>query len=242
MFVGIKRVLTVFFAALILASALCGCGGKKKSVSEVKPEETKPDVEASFGEINFDTQSNESDFGYTGQKGAPLVAMKIKDHGFIVIRLKPDIAKATVDHFVSLVKEGFYDGNFFTHSLSGHSLRAGDKTGEGKDVGEKILGEPFKDGVRNLAGSAGKSGAVSMYHADAADLDGATTQFVIMLGDDPSYNGVYCQFGEIIYGMKDLWQLNKDCYSDLEAEENFKIKQNVPIEKALVDMNGYTAE
>ena len=45
----------------------------------------------------------------------PIVTITMKDGGVIKIELYPDIAPLTVENFVSLVKDGFYNGLIFRH-------------------------------------------------------------------------------------------------------------------------------
>ncbi|MBQ7646974.1 MAG: peptidylprolyl isomerase [Clostridia bacterium] len=237
----VTKTLAALFAILLIASLFASCKSNKKilpETSETASATEKMVYADDFAEINFYTDKNEADFRYKGEKGSPLAAVKIKDYGFFIIRLEKEIAPATVDNFIKLAKEGFYDNNYITNSFYGHSIRGGDKTGTGDGgAGYTIKGEPYGDGERKLSGNAGRSGAVSMYRTDESDYDSASSQFIVMIGSDPSYNGKYCEFGEVIYGMETLWDISKVNFSNIESEETAKLIKNLVIEKVLIDMN-----
>src|SRR5829696_6033612 len=53
------------------------------------------------------------------------------NHGTIELELYPDDAPKTVDNFVKLAEDGFYDGVIFHRVIEGFMIQGGDPTGTG---------------------------------------------------------------------------------------------------------------
>jgi peptidyl-prolyl cis-trans isomerase B (cyclophilin B) len=66
------------------------------------------------------------------------------NHGPITLELYPEFAPKTVENFIGLAKENYYDGIIFHRVISGFMIQGGDPTGTGMG-GESIWGEPFED-------------------------------------------------------------------------------------------------
>ena len=71
--------------------------------------------------INFDIKGNEIKLSYNTKN--PIVAIDIDKYGYIVLELYPDIAPNTVNNFVNLILDGFYDNNSFHRLVPGFVLR-----------------------------------------------------------------------------------------------------------------------
>lgn len=128
----------------------------------------------------------------------PLVTIKIKDGGNILIELYPDEAKETVNNFISLVQEGFYDGLIFHRTIPGFMIQGGDPEGTGNGgSNKKIKGEFSSNGVNNTISH--KRGVISM--ARAKDADSASSQFFIIQRDSTYLDGQYAAFGHVTSGM-----------------------------------------
>ena len=64
--------------------------------------------------------------------------------------LYPEIAPLTVENFVELIKEKFFDGIIFHRVISGFMIQGGDPTGTGMGGSEKtIKGEFLSNGFKN---------------------------------------------------------------------------------------------
>ena len=112
--------------------------------------------------------------------------------------LYPETAPKTVENFVKLVNEGFYDGLIFHRVISGFMIQGGDPTGTGMGgAKEKIKGEFLANGVRNDLKHT--RGVISM--ARSAMPNSASSQFFIMHQDAPHLNGQYAAFGKVVEGM-----------------------------------------
>ena len=61
----------------------------------------------------------------------PIVTITMENGDTIKAELYPDIAPITVENFVKLVKEGFYDGLTFHRIISGFMIQGGCPNGNG---------------------------------------------------------------------------------------------------------------
>ena len=116
----------------------------------------------------------------------------------IEAELYPEIAPITVENFVNLINQHFYDGLIFHRVIKGFMIQGGDPTGTGMGGSDnKIKGEFLANGVINELKH--ERGVLSM--ARSMDPDSASSQFFIMHQDAPHLDGQYAAFGEVISGM-----------------------------------------
>ena len=128
----------------------------------------------------------------------PIVTIEMENGGVIKAELYPEIAPNTVNNFISLVKEGFYDGVIFHRVIPGFMIQGGDPQGTGMGgPGYCIRGEFSANGFKNDLKHT--RGVLSM--ARAQNPDSAGSQFFIMHADAPYLDGNYAAFGEIIEGL-----------------------------------------
>ena len=112
--------------------------------------------------------------------------------GEFVIQLYPDKAPITVNSFVFLASQGFYNGVTFHRVLEGFMAQGGDPTGTG-------MGGPGYQFVNeNSDLKFDKTGVVAMANA-GPDTNGS--QFFITFSPQPQLNGGYTIFGQVISGM-----------------------------------------
>ena len=127
-----------------------------------------------------------------------MVVITMKDGGVIRLELDRDAAPVTVDNFISLVREGFYDGLTFHRIIRGFMIQGGCPLGNGTGgSGKNIKGEFASNGVNNPIRHT--RGVISM--ARAADPNSASSQFFIMHEDAPHLDGNYAAFGHVTEGM-----------------------------------------
>lgn len=127
------------------------------------------------------------------------VEMNITDYGKIILELDRDNAPITVDNFVKLVNEKFYDGLTFHRIINKFMIQGGDplKNGTGGSK-NTIKGEFSSNGVNNKISH--KRGVISM--ARNQDMNSASSQFFIMHKDNTSLDGNYAAFGKVISGIE----------------------------------------
>ncbi len=140
----------------------------------------------------------------SNQSGTPEVThtavIKIKDHGEITVELYGKVAPITVENFVNLVKEGFYDGLTFHRIIEGFMIQGGDPEGTGMGGSDKnIKGEFIANGVENNI--AHVRGVISMAR-NGYSYDSASSQFFIMHQDAPHLDGQYAAFGKVVKGIE----------------------------------------
>ena len=122
----------------------------------------------------------------------PIVTFEMANGDIIKAELYPEIAPNTVANFVNLVEKGFYDGLIFHRVISGFMIQGGDPPGTGMGgPGYSIKGEFARNGVANNLKHS--RGVLSM--ARAMSPNSAGSQFFIMQGDYPEYDGNYAAFG-----------------------------------------------
>lgn len=113
--------------------------------------------------------------------------------------LYPEIAPITVENFVKLIKEKFFDGIIFHRVIPGFMIQGGDPTGTGMGGSkETIKGEFLANGVVNNLKH--ERGVLSM--ARTMDPNSASSQFFIMHETSPHLDGQYAAFGEVTKGIE----------------------------------------
>ena len=126
------------------------------------------------------------------------VDLEIQDYGTITMELGGSAAPETVENFVTLAKEGFYDGLTFHRIIEGFMMQGGDPLGNGTGGSDKtIKGEFSANGVTNNLSHT--RGAVSMARSSA--YDSASSQFFIVHEDSTFLDGQYAVFGYVTEGM-----------------------------------------
>lgn len=134
-----------------------------------------------------------------GISGKHHVEIEIQDHGTISVELDADAAPITVENFLKLAKNGFYDGLTFHRVITDFMMQGGDPEGTGMGgSGETIKGEFSLNGVENKLSHT--RGAISMARSSRS-YDGASSQFFIVHQDTTSLDGQYACFGYVTDGM-----------------------------------------
>lgn len=112
--------------------------------------------------------------------------------GKIVIELYPQHAPKTVNNFVFLAKEGYYDGVLFHRVINDFMIQGGDPTGTGRGgpgykFEDETKGNPLKHGT----------GFLSMANA-GPNTNGS--QFFITHSPQPHLDGKHTVFGKVVEG------------------------------------------
>ena len=127
-----------------------------------------------------------------------MVQIEMMDGGIIKLELDSSAAPITTENFISLAKEGFYNGLIFHRVIKDFMIQGGDPTGTGMGGAEKnIKGEFAKNGVANPISHV--RGVISM--ARANDPNSASSQFFIVHKDAKYLDGSYAAFGKVVEGM-----------------------------------------
>lgn len=160
----------------------------------------------------------------------PIVTIEMENGGTITVELYPEIAPNTVNNFVSLIKQDFYNGCIFHRVIPGFMIQGGcpDGTGMG-GPGYSIPGE-FSDNqfANDLKHTRG---VLSM--ARTMDPDSAGSQFFIMHQDSPHLDNQYAAFGKVLEGMEVV-----DAIANTERNMQDKPLQDQRIKSITVDTFG----
>lgn len=117
---------------------------------------------------------------------------KIAKGGEFVAELYADKAPVTVNNFVFLARDGYYDGTTFHRVLDGFMAQGGDPTGTGRGG----PGYQFEDEFSDL--TFDRPGILAMANS-GADTNGS--QFFITYAPTPHLNGLHTIFGQVVEGM-----------------------------------------
>ncbi len=123
----------------------------------------------------------------------------IKDYGKITVELDEKSAPITVKNFVSLAKDGFYNGLTFHRIIEGFMMQGGDPQGTGLGgSGKTIIGEFANNGYDNKLSHT--RGAISMARSNSNNS--ASSQFFIVHQDSLFLDGDYAVFGYVTEGIE----------------------------------------
>jgi peptidyl-prolyl cis-trans isomerase B (cyclophilin B) len=112
--------------------------------------------------------------------------------GVIELELYPQHAPKTVNNFVFLAKEGFYDGVTFHRVIKNFMIQGGDPTGTGRGgPGYKFQDELKENPLKH------ETGVISMANS-GPNTNGS--QFFITHSPQPHLNGRHTVFGKVVRG------------------------------------------
>jgi len=187
-------------------------GAKKSSEKATEPSETAdPEALTPKGEGIEDKIKN-----------VVKAEIEMEDGGVIKLDLYPDIAPVTVNNFVKLAKDGFYDGLIFHRVIKDFMIQGGgfDTANNHKET-DSIVGEFSANGIENNL--LHTRGVISMARM-TTPLDSASGQFFICHVDYPSLNGQYAAFGIVTEGMDIV-----DKIASVQTDGNDKPLENIVI-------------
>ena len=111
--------------------------------------------------------------------------------GDMKVRLMPEVAPMSVNNFVFLAREGFYDGCTFHRVIPGFVAQGGDPTGTGSggpgyQFSDELNETPFEQGILGMANAGPNTNG---------------SQFYLMLDEASHLTGRYTAFGKIEEGL-----------------------------------------
>ena len=121
------------------------------------------------------------------------------DKGTMVIELFADKTPMTVNNFVFLSREGFYDGVIFHRVIDNFMVQGGDPTGTGRGGPGYKFGDEFNSSLKH-----DKQGILSMANAGPGTNG---SQFFITHGPTPHLNGKHTVFGQVVEGLDVLMSI-----------------------------------
>ena len=148
----------------------------------------------------------------------PIVTITMENGDVIKAELYPEVAPVSVNNFISLINNKFYDGLIFHRVIKGFMIQGGcpDGTGMG-GPGYHIKGEFAQNGFQNDLKHT--EGVLSM--ARAMNPNSAGSQFFIMHKAAPHLDGSYAAFGKVVEGMDVVNKIaeTRTDYSDRPLEK-----------------------
>lgn len=163
-------------------------------------------------------------------KELPIATINIKDYGTIKAELYPHLAPNTVNNFIELANNEFYNGLIIHRVVKDFVIQGGDPEGSGiGGPGYSIKGEFEENGFRNDLKH--EKGVLSM--ARSQQPDSAGSQFFIVTKDSPNLDKKYAAFGKVISGIEIVDDINS-----VEVDKKDKPKEKIEIESISVDTRG----
>ena len=159
-----------------------------------------------------------------------MIRITMENGKTIDLELDAKAAPLTVENFLKLVGEGFYDGLIFHRVIPGFMIQGGCPQGTGMGgPGWHIKGEFAHNGWNNPIKHT--RGVISM--ARAMDPNSAGSQFFIMHEDAPHLDGQYAAFGKVIEGIEVVDEICK-----VRTDYNDRPRINQTMKKVTVDTFG----
>ncbi|MFC1872407.1 peptidylprolyl isomerase [Chloroflexota bacterium] len=166
---------------LLVAACSCGAAPAEKGSTPQPPESKEVKMYSAPPEMTIDPAKS-----YT--------ATIETEKGDIVIKLYADDVPVTVNNFIFLAREGFYDGSTFHRVIPGFMAQGGDPTGTG-------TGTPGYRFADEAASNLHETGTLSMANA-GPNTNGC--QFFITYGPQHGLDGRHTVFGKATEGMEVL--------------------------------------
>jgi peptidyl-prolyl cis-trans isomerase B (cyclophilin B) len=143
------------------------------------------------------------------------------NHGSIAIELYPDAAPKTVENFVNLARDGFYDGVAFHRVIPDFMIQGGDPTGTGSGG----PGYSFEDEINEHKVARG---ALAM--ANAGPNTNGSQFFIVTADACPWLDGKHTVFGRVTDGMDIV-----DEISELPRDSRDKPREDAVMERVVID-------
>ncbi len=137
---------------------------------------------------------------YRWPEGSRDVAvLEVAGFGDIRIALYPELAPRTVENFIRLSDERFYDGTTFHRVIPDFMIQGGGMNSKNDDPFDDAYGNPGFTIPDEFTDARHERGTVSM--ANQGNPDTGTTQFFIVQRARPDLDGHYSVFGRVVAGM-----------------------------------------
>lgn len=143
--------------------------------------------------------------------------------------LYPNVAPKSVENFVNLIEQDFFDGTIFHRCIEGFMIQGGgfeksfyEGNFTSKET-ESIVGEFTDNGFKNDLKHT--RGVLSMARTNVPDS--ASSQFFIMHQDSPHLDGQYAAFGEITEGLDVVDRIATGATTAIEGKITFEGEEYV---------------
>lgn len=216
--------------SLLACLALAGCSRTETSAEEgAKPaaDESSADNRSA---ASASKPSDSPPIKEPTNEYYPIIAIKTS-LGELTLKLDAKRAPRTVNNFLHYVQSGHYDQTIFHQVQEGYVVLGGSYA---PDLTEKDCRYPIPNEADN--GLKNVRGTIAMAR-QPDEIDSATCQFFINLGDNPNLDHCgdspeefgFCVFGEVIKGLEVLDRMSR---VQVEANEQF---EQLPVETVLLE-------
>ena len=134
------------------------------------------------------------------QAPRPVAVLSVASFGEIRIELLPEVAPKTVENFIKLAEEKFYDGTTFHRVIPDFMIQGGDPNSRDRDPRNDGQGGPGYTIDDEFSAISHVRGMVSMANTGRPKSGGC--QFFIVVADTPHLDGSYALFGRVLEGME----------------------------------------
>ncbi len=227
-----KKLVKIISLVLAMTFVFCACSNTKTSftsdttVPAGNVDETTANRNLLGEDLNTEkTEASDSSESVSGHKR---IKFTMENGEEFIVELYPEYAPKTVDNFVKLVKQGFYNGLTFHRVVEGFMAQGGDPEGTGYGGSdEEIYGEFLSNGYSQNTLSH-QRGVISM--ARSGDPNSASSQFFICYDDAAFLDGSYAAFGKVIKGMEVV-----DGFLDVERVYGSDGALSKPVEPIVIE-------
>lgn len=198
-----KKFFKIMALAMSFVILFCSCGGSSENETTTSPAEVG---DAAHSQVKFTMENG----------------------GSFIVELYPEYAPITVDNFIDLVSEGFYDGLTFHRVVEDFMAQGGDPEGTGMGGSDKSIKGEFSINGHTSNTLSHTRGVISM--ARSSDYNSASSQFFICYGDATFLDGQYAAFGKVIEGMEVV-----DSFLEVERVFGSDGAQSRPVEPIVIE-------
>lgn len=171
-----RRLLLAALWLVVSTGLLSGCGGE-------------PDVTTPIAAKDFSWPTGPN----------PHVTLHVAGKGDIEIELYPQLAPRSVEAFIELAKQGFYDGTTFHRVLPGFMIQGGDPLSKDEDPSNDGMGDAEQRLPDEFSDAPHLRGVVSL--ANRGRDNSASCQFFIVHADSQRLDGKHTAIGRVVDGM-----------------------------------------
>jgi len=145
--------------------------------------------------------------------------------GDIVAQLEPSVAPETVNSFVFLAREGYFDGSVLHRIVPGFAIQGGDPTAVGNGGPGYLVADEFPE-----AGFTYGRGVLAMANGG---VNSTGSQFFIVTGEDAGLQNAYSVFGNAIGSDDTLDRITSVSLTGRDGTEDSE--QSLPLETVYIE-------
>ncbi|MCH8248286.1 MAG: peptidylprolyl isomerase [Proteobacteria bacterium] len=148
------------------------------------------------------------------------------NHGDITIKLFEEKAPISCENFRQYITDGHFDGTIFHRVIPNFMIQGG-----GMD--ENMKAKPTRDSITNEADNGERNNRGTLAMARTGEVDSATSQFFINLGNNDSLNHGSRDFGYAVFGRVSNGMDIVDTIAAVKTDTNHG-HQDVPVETVTI--------